>query len=78
MIENSSCQTVPAKLSSRAIRLLVHCFHACMNTGNGFASNFCRAKEMHVIRHDYVASDHPPMSIVRTMPFFNQDFCNFF
>jgi hypothetical protein len=42
-----------------------------------FGIQFRPAKEMHMIRHDDIAPDHPAMAVMRIAPFIADDGCDF-
>ena len=47
-----------------------------MKIRSGLALELCTTKEMHMIRHDNIASDRPAMAIMRSPPFSHEYRCN--
>src|SRR5436853_985040 len=41
--------------------------------GQSFRSKFRPTEEMHVVRHDDIASDNPPRTVVRQSPFLRKN-----
>jgi hypothetical protein len=55
------------------IRRLVQCFQPPTKSDIEAAFSFSSAKQMDVIRHDYVSSDIPAVSLPGRLPFRDQD-----
>ena len=66
-ITNPDCSDLARHSFTRPLLPFLH------EDSQRFSRELCTTKEMHMIRHDNIASDRPAMAIMRSPPFLHED-----